>query len=150
MQNQTTQSFLTNFYQNYSNIFIAFSVGFCLIVGGILFHAGTKEDYSIYFIGAAILSPFLVTLLATKKNRSSAALVGLAMVFIINFATNTFWDYQDKPWFSGPETYTCDGPCYGWFSFENDSPKYWVLLSGFISLIIGIIAQRIRIAFLKK
>jgi hypothetical protein len=150
MQNQTSQSFLKKFIQNYYHLLIAVTVGYLILVVGIMTHKGYIQEVGQYFVNAAMIAPFLVTALAPKRSKFSAAIVGLFLIVIIFFSMNEFWNYQDKPWFSPPETNTCDGKCYGWFSFENDPPWLKVIITGFVSLCVGIVTQSIRLVTLKK
>ena len=86
-----------------------------IVLLGVLFYKGYKEDYSDYFYLAGLSVP-IITLFITKaaKEYLTKAFLGLMIVII---ATEIFWGYKDKPWFSPSESYSCDGPCYGWFSF---------------------------------
>lgn len=150
MHKETSQSFISTFFRKYYHVLIAVTFGYLIIVVGIWTHEGYIQGYGQYFVNAAMIAPFLVTALAPKKSKLSAALVGLFLIVLIFFSMNEFWNYQDKPWFSPPETNTCDGPCYGWFSFENDPPWFGVIISGCISLMLGIIVQNLRIAISKN
>jgi hypothetical protein len=47
--------------------------------------------------------------------------------------------YRNHPWFAGQETWSCDGPCFGWYSFENEWTELLPLL-GLLSLASGSVA----------
>lgn len=101
---------------------------FVYLVARVSLHTGYKEGYGDYFFMAAFCSLLLVTF--TTKSIMSHTVKSLFGLYIFASAAELYWSYMDHPWFAGPETGTCDGPCFGWFSFENDAPTMWILLLG--------------------
>ena len=101
-------------------------------------HTGYKEGYRSYFLEAALISILLVTFTTkTFETHFKRSIIGLGLIVL---ATELFWDYMDHPWFAGPETNTCDGPCFEWFSFENPSPSFMIaFLGAFFTFITGAI-----------
>ena len=103
--------------------FIYIPLGY--LVWSISTHTGYKEGYAGYFLVTALISILIVTV-TTKifEEHLVRCSLGLGLTLISMWV---FWDYMDHPWFAGPETYTCDGPCFGWFSFENDNIGIFIL-----------------------
>lgn len=97
---------------------------------------GYKENSGSYFVEPALICP-VILLFFSKRSFTKNLLFSFFFIFLLIASSEIFWGYMDKPWFSPPESYTCDGPCYGWFSFENDSPFFSIFLAGGISIIIG-------------
>lgn len=118
----------TKFFFSWSFLLIPL---ICLLIK-IPLHTGYKEEYVSYFINAALISILLVTF-TTKSFTTHIIKSGIGL-FLIVWATGLFWGYMDHPWFAGPETNTCDGACFGWFSFENDDPSVTIAIGGTILL----------------
>lgn len=100
------------------------------------FTNGSKESYGAYFVEPALIGPAIL-LIFSKRSFTKNLLSSLLLIFLLIFSSELLWNYMDKPWFSPPEPNNCDGPCYGWFSFENNSPLFEVLLAGGISVLTG-------------
>jgi hypothetical protein len=88
------------------------------------------------FLLCALVLPGVVVIFARKKYWINL-LLSFACLFLIVVIMHGYWGYMDKPWFSPPEDFSCDGPCYGWFSFENSAPTIEVVSVGVISIVIG-------------
>lgn len=121
------------------NKFITVVFIFCaiIIIARILinnFTNGYKESYGTYFVEPALIGPAIL-LIFSKRSFTKNLLSSLLLIFLLILSSELFWNYMDKPWFSPPEPNNCDGPCYGWFSFENNSPFFEVLLVGGISVL---------------
>ncbi len=105
---------------------------------------GYKEGYGSYFINPAFFGPAIL-IIFSKRSFTQNLLSSLLLIFLLTLSSELFWNYMDKPWFSPQESNNCDGPCYGWFSFENDSPLFIVLLTGGLSIILGSLIRFISI-----
>lgn len=126
-----------------------FLIGPCsVITGGVIFHRGYQEGYATYFLIASYLVPILSAL--TTKKLFIHILKSILGIVTISVLTEVFWGYMDKPWFSPPETYTCDGPCYGWFSFENFPPTINILKNGVYLILATIILKLIISRAIKR
>lgn len=112
-------------------------------------HNGYKEGYGGYFIFAAFISIILVTI--TTKSFITHFIKSAVGLFLIVWITGLFWGYMDHPWLAGLETNTCDGTCFGWFSFENDDPSMvlaicgtiFILLTGLIKTVVILVRKQI-------
>lgn len=106
-------------------------------------HSGYKEGYGAYFLTASLIA--VATVCLTSRTLTGHLVRGCVSLFAIAMLTELFWNYMDHPWFAGPETQTCDGPCFGWFSFENDSPTIIILLTGVpVTAASGILISAVR------
>jgi len=96
----------------------------------IILHNGYKETYGSFFFDGALIGLLFITF--TTRSFIMHILKSLIVISIVIFSTEQFWSYMNHPWFAGPETNTCDGRCFGWFSFENPSPTFLIAFFGVI------------------
>lgn len=93
------------------------------------------QDFATPFAISALVLPALYLIISRSFRFTAIATVlfGISTLLFMHLC----WDYADKSWFSPPESNNCDGPCYGWFSFERDMPIWQIIIAIGISLIIG-------------
>ena len=130
------------------NFILAITITALVVVLGILFHQGSKEDYYNYFALAILIAPILIISLSNNKWHKDITQVVFVIIVIVLLAL-AFWDYKDKPWLSSPDNGNCDGPCYGWFSFENELKFLPLIITSIVSSIIGFIIKAVKLK-LKK
>ncbi len=100
---------------------------------------GQRTCHFKAFTDAAFLFSFLLMLISyqaliRRLIHSSAS----AIYWLIAYAM--FVSYQDHPWFAQAPLDGCDGPCFGWYTFENE-PLYMPLFAiSMIGLLLGLIA----------
>src|SRR3989339_759881 len=124
-------------YVSMKNTILIFILSFAYIACriGINYQThGYIQNIGDIFIFPAFMSPALLVFFSHRSKIKSITTAGL-FVILLTVSVGLYWNYMDKPWFSPPETNTCDGPCYHWFSFENDPPLFQVLFGGSLSLI---------------
>lgn len=121
------------------HLFLSIFLSLVLLFLGIFFFVQGKEDYVGFFYSATLLGPIGIPFLSKERLAKDARNI---MIHILLFLTVAilFWNYMDHPWFSPPMT-DCDGPCYGWFSFENSLGAVPLFIS---SIIFGCISLGIK------
>lgn len=94
------------------------------------------------------LAPFLWYL---SKQPRNPILFFVAFILILMVTINMnylhFVDYMNKPWFAGEDPFTCDGPCYGWYSFGHDIGDeilFNFVLTLFLAIIVKLAANLIH------
>jgi hypothetical protein len=93
-----------------------------------------KEEDNGYFALTMLVLPVLVFLVARARLGTRFARAGLTILYWLAFYA-MYVDYQNRPWFAVADPRGCDGPCFGWYSFEN-APIYGILLVfGSLSLV---------------
>ncbi|MFT4975639.1 MAG: hypothetical protein ACI8S6_001526 [Myxococcota bacterium] len=114
----------------------------CLALAASAGDSSPEADASRFALGAALL-PGLAALSGGVLQRTRL-LWGVSAGLLWVGAYRAFVSYQNHPWLAGPETLTCDGPCFGWYTFEF-SPPYLVLavICGF-SAAVGVAVGRLR------
>lgn len=132
-----------------SNFILALTVTALVLILGVLFHQGYKEDYYNYFALAVLIAPVLIISLSNNKWNKDIAQVVFVIIIVILSAI-AFWDYKEKPWFSPLDDGSCDGPCYGWFSFENELRILPLIVTGIASSIMGFIIKAVRMKLRKQ
>lgn len=128
-------SIITAHFKFHYPFWLAILTAYLIILIGIFNYEGAQEGYGDFFIRASLIAPFLYCSLS-KRSFIPALIRGIGITFIIIVAMELFWNYQDHPWFEPPRV-NCDGPCYGWFSFENPAPVWDILRIGVTGSIIG-------------
>jgi len=93
------------------------------------------EDHRNYFAFVMFILPALTFLLCHGTLGKRIVRPVLAISYWLTFYV-LFVDYQDRPWFS-QEPMSCDGPCFGWYTFENESIYTPLLVISAISLLGG-------------
>ncbi len=112
-----------------------------LIVGSALVLFATsqhvyKEQDNVYFALAMLMLPALTLLISCERFGTRLVRAVLTISYWFIFYTQ-YVSYQNHPWFALPDPRGCDGPCFGWYSFENP-PIYGVLfVVGIMSLLGG-------------
>ena len=118
-----------------------------LVAGtGLLFYLvpRTSKGAHINLFGLAILTcPFLVLVLSKDSFGASLTRAIVAAIYWFGFYA-IFVDYIDHPWFAGPETNACDGPCFGWYSFENEPRHLCLIVAATVSLFLGLLVLFFR------
>ena len=90
-----------------------------------------------YFHLAMLLLPAIAAIWPVEKRAATRILRAIATWGLWFGFYVAFVDYANHPWFAGPETNTCDGPCFGWYSFENESNFGLNAAIGCVSLAVG-------------
>jgi peptidoglycan/LPS O-acetylase OafA/YrhL len=116
--------------------FIAINI---IIIVNLYFHKGYEEGYYIYFLIASAVGACMIWILSDIKYILNVLFTGITIAYIILFAS-LFWNYMDKPWFK-PLRKNCDGPCYGWFSFENELNWSLLILYGCAAAIVTLLVK---------
>jgi len=83
-----------------------------------LFSISIAISYNIYPYASALLP--MLWFLSEEQNRLNYILFILSIAALISIAYLLFVDYMNHPWFAGEDPFTCDGPCYGWYTFQRD------------------------------
>lgn len=109
---------------------------------------GHAEYYIRYFVFAAFFVSLPPFMLAEKWKTSITQAV--ALIALVLFLTYAYWSYRDKPYVLNYQYWTeksafnarynsaaCDGPCFGWFSFENELKYTPLLEAGLVGLVVG-------------
>ena len=122
---------------------VAFTLSCIVLTIGIIFHTGYIETYYSYFVYGVSIASFSVVTLSKNKWYKDILWILCSIAFYCLLA-KLFWEYQDKPWSSRPEDGSCDGRCYGWFSFENPLNYWGIVLGGTISGLFGSLIRIIR------
>lgn len=115
-------------------------------------HSGPQDsgEYHSYFIYGLIAAILIIFLLSQDKIWQDLGFSGISIAIII-IAAQLFWNYKDRPWFEPPRT-NCDGPCYGWFSFENQLMIELLVIVSLVTVGIGLLLKLVKqrvIRFLK-
>jgi hypothetical protein len=84
-----------------------------------LFSISIALEFNLYPY-LSLLTPFLWYITKQKHNIISFLLFILILIIVINMEYLLFVDYMNKPWFAGEDPFTCDGPCYGWYTYEHN------------------------------
>ena len=90
---------------------------------------------------ASALSPMLFVFASQKDKRAN---IFLALSLLgVNAGYLLFANYMNNPWFMDDPN-NCDGPCFGWYSFEKSLiPNIiWLNIIFAISLIIAFFVKR--------
>lgn len=117
-------------FQYYLFEYGGYIVGVLIFLTSLVFPPYYKQGYQGIFQKIFLIVATWVVILA-NGNAINRLKKGVLAWFIVSLGAGLFWNYKDKPWFSPPDPKTCDGPCYGWFSFENESPAIEILIFGF-------------------
>ncbi|MCH9739787.1 MAG: hypothetical protein K0U38_02960 [Epsilonproteobacteria bacterium] len=96
-----------------------------------LFSISIALEFNLYPYISALL-PFLWYLSKQPHSLVSFTLFTLSLMITINMSYLLFVDYMNKPWFAGEDPFTCDGPCYGWYTFQRDIGAEIILNFGLI------------------
>lgn len=128
---------------------IAMFVAAIVISIGIWQHSGPEysSDYHYYFGNGLIAAILIIFLLSQGKIWQDLGFSGISIAIII-IAAQLFWDYKDRPWFEPPRT-NCDGPCYGWFSFENPLLIEQLVIFSFIKVAIGLVLKLVKLRVMR-
>jgi O-antigen ligase len=131
------------FWRNNQGLIISLIILLILLPIAILIHGsldGYAETYIYYFMIASFLIP--IAPFSLTKNWKLAVFQSVIFVLVVILFTYAYWFYRDKAYL--PQRFDCDGPCYGWFSFENEINNYLLLLAGGAGLILGGIIRMIK------
>lgn len=97
---------------------------------------GIVFDYNA-FLDLVFCTP--IVLLDEKYSLKSISpyLALLGLFALSALGTTLLTDYLDYPWFQ-TDTYTCDGPCFGWYYFEYtlNSELLYLLIVQVIAILI--------------
>jgi len=105
--------------------------------------AETFDYLSVIEVVNVLLPIFIIVL--GKNHLVKRILFALFIATLLMIGTGMWVDYQNKPWFV-EQSFNCDGPCYGWYTFENDKNLSWSLpvASAIFGIIILIILELIK------
>jgi hypothetical protein len=123
---------------------IAIALSSLIVAIGIWQHPGPQvsSDYHYYFGYGLIAAPLIIFLLSKGRIWQDIGFSAIAIALII-LAAQLFWHYQDRPWFDPPRQ-NCDGPCYGWFSFENELLVKELLVVGGGAILVGLVLKIVK------
>ena len=108
----------------------------------LLAHTSKGTHFDFFALGILVY-PFLA--LVWSKDSFGASLTRAVVAAVYWFAFYAlFVDYKNHPWGAGPETWTCDGPCFGWYSFENPSCHLCLVIVATVSLLLGLLVLYVR------
>jgi hypothetical protein len=101
---------------------------------------GMNDFYGSLLVTIAIIAPAFHLFIDTGRTLRLffCSAVIISTILAIGFL---FWDYMDKPWFSPSGNFNCDGPCFGWFSFENEFQWQTIIIAGTASSAAGLITR---------
>ena len=118
-----------------------------LVIGtGLIFYLvpSTGKGAHLFLFGLVItIGPFLALVLSKSGFGASLTRAAVATVYWFGFYT-LFVDYMNHPWGAGPETNKCDGPCFGWYSFENEACHLCLIAAATVSLLLGLLVLYFR------
>ena len=77
------------------------------------------------FAVASFLFPLFTTVVSRENIAPRLLRAFISAVYLV-IAYNIFVGYQDHPWFAQAPPGGCDGPCFGWYTFEF-TPPYTIL-----------------------
>lgn len=89
-----------------------------LIIGAVLLYRITDTFDFLHVINVFSLIVPALFLIGSKYHFIKASLFSLLYTVIFFLITSMWIDYQNQPWFT-IQSWSCDGPCYGWYTFEN-------------------------------
>jgi hypothetical protein len=113
-----------------------------IILYGIIFHTGYKEHYFSYFLYPVSFLPALSVFI--NEDIFAALVISITIIVLSLTSAHLFWNYMDLYWLTlHPDTTDCDGPCTGWFSFENQLHWEIIILYGLVSLTLALIIKLI-------
>ncbi len=113
---------------------------------GLIFYLVPRTDKGahLYLFGlATVIYPFLALVLSKGSFGAGLTRACAAALYWFGFYT-LFVDYLNHPWGAGPETNACDGPCFGWYSFENEACHLCLVIVATVSLLLGLLVLFIR------
>lgn len=96
-----------------------------------------RDCHSWPFAAASFIFPLLMLVVSRESliPRLTRAFASAVYWFI---AYSVFVDYQHRPWFAQVLPGGCDGPCFGWYTFEFDPPYIVLLILSGIAILIGV------------
>lgn len=104
-------------------------------IGSIIFRDRTLFDMYDIFQYVNLILPASI-LIFSPKSPLKDLLFSLLVTFVLGVASLLWINYQNKPWFV-PQDWSCDGPCYGWYTFE-DNKEVMVIIHLGLSLSVGL------------
>lgn len=81
----------------------------------------------------------LLSMLASWQGLAHRLARTLVATLLLLSAYYLFVGHQDHPWFVQPPASGCDGPCFGWYTFELDPPYVTLLIISAIAASLGVI-----------
>lgn len=118
-------------------------------VAGVLTIVGARgftlyeEDEQGWFLAAMGVLPAMAAVVSLGRGFGERATWALATVAAWLAIFHAYFDYMNHPWWAGPETFTCDGPCFGWYAFENPPLVKLHLIVGCLSVAAGLALHRL-------
>jgi len=82
---------------------------------------GSRDCHFLIFALGALVIP-LLSMGVSQQGLAQRLLRTLVAAVLMVAAYYLFVSYQDHPWFVQPPAAGCDGPCFGWYTFEFDPP----------------------------
>jgi hypothetical protein len=116
-------------------LLLAQAVAFALVSARLL-TGGSPEDHVALFLAAACVA-VAATAIAIRLPWRKSALAGAASALLWVAGYRALVSYLDHPWLAGPETNRCDGPCFGWYTFEFDPPYLLLVVVTFGTACLG-------------
>ncbi|MBA3533549.1 MAG: hypothetical protein H0T73_16645 [Ardenticatenales bacterium] len=97
----------------------------------------TKSHHIELFANAMSLTTLFTIICALDNLKERFARALASLIYWFSFFS-LYGSYQDRPWFAQKPAGGCDGPSYGWYTFENP-PMYDMLLTVWLfAVVIGI------------
>jgi hypothetical protein len=113
-----------------------------------LFSISIALEVNLYPYLSAI-TPFVWYISKQQNNTISFILFTLTLLIVINMEYLLFVDYMNKPWFAGEDPFTCDGPCYGWYTYEHNI-NFEIITNISLQVTSSLILLLIKILSLRK
>ena len=110
-------------------------VGTALVLFATSQHVSKEQD-NVYFALAMLILPAITFLLSCERFGMRLVRAVLTISYWFIFYAQ-YVSYQNRPWFAIPDRGRCDGPCFGWYSFENPPISGVLLVVGVMSLLGG-------------
>lgn len=108
----------------------------------------TRYTHVYLFAFAIALFPAVMVLLSRDRGLLRFVRGGITALYWPAFYW-VFVDYHDKPWFVASDPLRCDGPCFGWYTFEFEPPYREFAILSMVSLGIGIVLA-LGLQFLRR
>lgn len=96
-----------------------------------------RKDHVYFFITTIALFPLFSLVLSRSYLRERLLRAIGSIGYWFAFYT-LFLSYKNRPWFADGSK-DCDGPCFGWYSFENEPVYLELLVVAGVSLGLGLL-----------
>ena len=124
----------------YLPLCLALGTGVALAIASCCPGPDMRDCHFEAFVGFGFALPCLLVWVSPGSfaNRLANSVIS-AVYWLVVYAV--FVGYQEHPWFAQPPEGGCDGPCFGWYTFEYNPPYALLLAVVLSSILLGSIVR---------